>query len=231
METGLHPTMPGDMIPLTARLRPTGLAVRGVLHAPDGVPEGMVSLVLLGPDEPRFWSVFTASLEYHDGAPHPLDRWSRRVIGALAREEGGEAVFPSEGPPYAPFISWALASGQAWASPIGPLVHAKAGLFISYRGALALPYDLPSDLVAKPVCDNCARPCVSACPVRALSDTAPYDAKACLDHVSSDAGRVCRETGCLARQACPVAQGFTRLAAQSAFHMSAFMKAHRPCSD
>ena len=58
------------------------LAVFGTLS--DGVPEGVATLVLLGPLEPGFWPTFTASAEYADGRADPLDRWSARVIGTLA---------------------------------------------------------------------------------------------------------------------------------------------------
>ena len=84
-------------------------------------PDGGGSVLLLGPREPGFWPAFTASPEYADGNPDPIDRWSKRVIGALARRWQGRAVFPSDGPPYPPFIRWALASGRVWQSPAGLL--------------------------------------------------------------------------------------------------------------
>ncbi|MEO1689892.1 MAG: ferredoxin, partial [Pseudomonadota bacterium] len=64
--------------------------------------------VLIGPDEPAFWPLFSQSPEYRDGAPDPLDRWSRRVIDEVAAAQGGEALYPFGGPPYHPFYSWAL---------------------------------------------------------------------------------------------------------------------------
>ena len=83
---------------------------------------------------------FRASPEYRDGAPDPLDRWSERVIGGAGRGASArEALFPFGGPPWQPFTAWARRSGEAWESPVGLLVHARAGLFVSYRGALALP--------------------------------------------------------------------------------------------
>ncbi|MEZ5714348.1 MAG: hypothetical protein R3D85_03730 [Paracoccaceae bacterium] len=76
------------------------LAVMGLSH------DGGDTVVLLGPAEPGFWAHFTAQPEYDDGAPDPMDRWSKRAIGALARAWGGVAVFPSDGPPYPPFQAW-----------------------------------------------------------------------------------------------------------------------------
>ncbi|KUF12493.1 hypothetical protein [Pseudoponticoccus marisrubri] len=216
---------------LGAAARASGLALRGALHPDpeDGAPEGTGTLVLLGPDEPAFWPIFTASPEYADGAPDPLDRWSRRVIGALAEAWDGTALFPSDGPPYAPFLRWAEASGQAWPAPVGLMVHAQAGLFISYRGALALPVMLDLPPAATHPCPACAQPCLTACPVGALGPGQAYDVPRCQAHVASPAGRDCREAGCRVRRACPVAQeGFQRLVAQSAFHMAAFMQNYRP---
>ena len=95
--------------------------------------------MLLGPAGPAFWQAFRGSAERADGGPDPLDRWSARVIGGLADALGAVALFPFGGPPWRPFTAWARASGEAWVSPVGLLVHARAGLLVSYRGALGLP--------------------------------------------------------------------------------------------
>lgn len=193
------------------------LAVMGMTH--DG---GDSTVLLLGPAEPGFWAHFTAQPEYGDSAPDPMDRWSKRVIGALARDWGGVATFPSDGPPYPPFQDWALKSGQAFASPVGMLVHTTAGLMISFRGAVRLPGRIPLPAPRPNPCDSCAeRPCLSACPIGALGPQG-YDVAACRAYLSTPAGRDCMESGCLARRACPVSQSHGRLAAQSAFHMRAF---------
>ncbi|UYV38000.1 ferredoxin [Rhodobacteraceae bacterium D3-12] len=109
------------------------LALFGALH------DGPDTLLLLGPNEPGFWAHFTAQPEYSDGLPDPLDRWSKRVITSLAQAWDGTAIFPSDGPPYPAFLDWALRSKQAFTSPVGMLVHARAGLMVSYRGAVRLP--------------------------------------------------------------------------------------------
>lgn len=214
---------------LSAAARARGLALRGAFHPGpgDAAPDGTGTLVMLGPDEPRFWPVFTAAPEYQDGAPDPLDRWSRRVIDALAQQIGAQAIYPSDGPPYAPFIRWAERTGTAWPSPVGPLVQAEAGLFISYRAALALPARLPLPVPAAQPCPACHKPCTTACPVGALSPDHLYDVPRCKEHVASPEGAACRE-GCLVRRACPVAVDFARLPAQSAFHQAAFMRSWRP---
>jgi hypothetical protein len=210
---------------IASAARACGLAVRGAFHPEpeDAAPEWAGTLILLGPDEPEFWQIFTAAPEYRDGRPKPLDRWSKRVASSLAETFAGSAVFPYDGPPYAPFLRWAERSGENWPSPIGLLVHAEAGLFISFRAALAVPewLDLP-DAPENP-CYTCAdRPCETACPVGALGPGQAYDVPACVAHVTSPQGAACR-SGCLVRQACPVSRAFGRLPEQSAFHMRAFL--------
>ncbi|MBY6159881.1 ferredoxin [Mameliella alba] len=202
-----------------------GLRVRGALHPGpgDGAPEGTGTLLLLGPDEPRFWSLFSRSPEYTDKSADPLDRWSKRVVRTLAEDWNATALFPSDGPPYAPFLAWALGTGRAWSSPVGMLVHDAAGLFISYRAAVALTARLDLPVTGSAPCAPCPRPCETACPVGALAPGHPYDVDRCKAHVASPEGATCRTGGCLTRRACPVAVDFTRRPEQSAFHMDAFL--------
>lgn len=209
---------------IAARAAAHRLDVFGAFHPgpQDGVPPGTRTLLLLGPGEPGFWPHVTASPEFADGAPDPLDRWSRRVIGQLACDLGAKALFPFGGPPWQPFIAWARKSGRAWESPVGLLVHDRAGLMVSYRGALALKVhiDLPAPPQAAP-CETCAQPCLRACPVGALSG-AGYDTAACHGYLDTGPGADCRNGGCAVRRSCPVSQGYGRLPAQSAYHMARF---------
>ncbi|GKY89184.1 ferredoxin [Sinisalibacter aestuarii] len=187
--------------------------------APDGETGGAV--MLLAPREPGFWPAFTAAPEYADGRPDPMDRWSKRVIGALAADWGGEAVFPSDGPPYPPFIAWALATGRVWTSPVGLLVHDRLGLWLSFRGAVRLAQPLTAPPAANP-CESCPdQPCRNACPVSALSPNG-YDTAACHDFLDRPEGADCMARGCGARRACPVGQAWGRSDDQSRFHMKAF---------
>lgn len=183
----------------------------------DGFDAG--TLVLIGPDGARFWPIVTASPEYQDQQPDPIDRWSRRVIGQLADAIGAPAFFPFGAPPYHPFYQWATRSGRAWPSPVSLLVHAEQGLFISYRGAILLPGPMPTPSLQRP-CDTCAQPCLSACPVNALGPDG-YDVAACHAFLNTPAGSDCLMRGCAVRRSCPVGQDL-RPEAQSAYHMRRF---------
>ncbi len=215
------PPAAADLAALQAAAAAHRLAVFGGFHpAPE---EGLgATLLLFGPAEPGFWPQVTAQPEFADSAPDPLDRWSARVIGALADRFGGVAHFPFGLPPYRPFYSWALRSGRAWASPVGLLVQDSAGLLVSYRGALALPARLAlPEPPAAPPCATCPQPCRTACPAAALSP-AGYDTAACHRFLDRPAGAGCMTQGCRVRTACPVAQSYARLAEQSAYHMRLF---------
>jgi len=209
---------------IEARLGPHHLSVFGGFHPAegDGAPEGCGTLVMVGPREPGFCAHVTAAAEFQDTRPDPLDRWSRRVIGRIACDLGGKALFPFGGPPYRPFIAWAKATGRAWSSPVELLVHDQAGLMVSYRGALALSQRiaLPAPPAQRP-CATCHRPCEAACPVGALGASG-YDVPACHAYLATAAGQDCLDLGCQVRRACPISQTYGRRAEQSAFHMRSF---------
>ncbi|MGO4853822.1 ferredoxin [Phaeovulum sp. W22_SRMD_FR3] len=187
----------------------------------DGLAEGIASLALLSPAEPGFWPHLTATQEFADGKPDPIDRWSRRVVGQLACDLGGKAYFPFGGPPYRPFIGWALRSGRVWASPVSLLISAEMGLFTSFRGAVGLRLPLPAPEPRTSPCTGCAAPCRSACPVSALGPEG-YNVAACHDHLNTPEGNACLSAGCHARRACPFSETYGRLPEQSAWHMRHF---------
>jgi len=201
------------------------LDIFGVLRCTqqDGAPDDARVMLLLGPYEPGYWDHVTACAEWQDKQKDPIDRWSQRVITTLALQFDGIALFPFGGPPFQPFIQWALKSGQAWQSPVSLLVHARAGLMVSYRGALALPYeiDLPEPSISP--CKKCEKPCLTACPSGALTGSG-YDVPACHRYLDTSDGQSNLRHGCGVRRACPVSQSYGRVEAQSAYHMSIFHK-------
>ena len=202
-----------------------GLSVFAAFHPDpnDKAPEGSQTLLMLGPKEPGFWALIKASPEF-DSAD-PVDHWSKRVINDLAKRLNAEALFPFGGPPYQPFISWSLRSGRVWQSPVSLMIGDEAGLFLSFRGALAFKDKLvlPENPAASP-CDTCERkPCFTACPTAALTE-AGYDVPACHAFLDLDQGKPCYSGGCLVRRSCPVSKSYGRLTEQSAHHMRHFHK-------
>ncbi|MEM6277152.1 MAG: ferredoxin [Pseudomonadota bacterium] len=197
-----------DLVPY---LEPRGLRVNG------GFVEGAETIALISPGD-DFWSVFSASEEYLDGQPDPMDRWSMHVIGDLAEALCAHAYFPF-GPEQAPFFTWAQRSGQAWLSPVNLLVGAAMGLNVSYRGALG--FDHPIDFDPTPqICAPCAAPCTTACPAGALTPGG-YDVPACKAYLAAHPTGPCRTKGCAVRRACPAST--PQLPAHAQFHIEAFL--------
>lgn len=183
-----------------------------------GFHDDDTTTILLGPKEPGFWDYVTDRPEF--SGEDPLDLWSQWAITALAHITASTPLFPFGGPPFQPFISWALKSGEAWQSPVGLIVHKDTGLLASYRGALRFEglIDLPPP--ATRPCDSCAsKPCLTVCPVAAIGE-AGYDVPKCKAHVRGDP--VC-QAGCRVRLSCPISTSYGRTADQTAFHMKAFM--------
>ncbi|MDP4032863.1 MAG: ferredoxin [Pseudorhodobacter sp.] len=213
-----------DLARIDALAAPHFLAVFGGLSArpEDALPPGTRHLLLLGPKEPGFWPHITAQPEWSDGATDPLDRWSRRVIGRMADDLGGMALFPFGGPPHQPFQQWALRSGRAWQSPVRLLVHDKAGLMVSFRGALALRQKLALPPPPENPCKTCAtKPCLTACPTSALTG-AGYNLAACHAFLDTVAGKDCLTCGCAVRRSCPLSHAYARMPQQSSYHMGQF---------
>jgi len=197
------------------------VAARHSLLVTAGVHDGDDTLWLLAPDTRRFWAHLATQPESLDGLPDRVDRWSARIMPLIADTCDAQAVLPFGGPPWAPFLTWAMHSGQIWQSPVGPLVHHQMGLWISFRGALRQRGRHPLPDAQPNPCPTCAKPCVTACPVGALGDGA-YDVAACRAHVASPDGIACR-TGCLVRHACPVGTQFALPPDHGAHHMRAFL--------
>lgn len=227
---------PLDLAALSKALAEQGLILRGGFH-PEPVdtlpplPDGAAAetLLLVGNAGPDLWRVFETSPEHLDGTRDPLNRWTERVVGALAEATGATALYPFGGPPYWPFVAWAKRCEPVAESPIGMLIHPDYGLWHAYRAALLLPERLalpPRDASAIP-CERCQhRPCLASCPVGAF-DMSGYDVGACAGHLDRPEGEDCMTMACRARRACPAGAAFAYEPAQAAFHMTAFLDNRR----
>lgn len=218
---------------IAATVDAAGFVVLGRLgdgHATlSSAPEGTRTLLLIGWGGGSRWPLFRSSPEYHDGRPDPLDRWTQRIVDDLSATLGAHPLYPSDGPPWYPFQSWAVAAGVAYPSPIGLLIHPVYGLWHSYRAALAFERDVAVDLPAAgpSPCTTCmTQPCLSSCPIDAYGPNR-FDAARCRTHVGSELGRSCLFDGCLARNACPVGSKWRNSDDQIRFHQRAFLQSFR----
>lgn len=203
---------------LQTRLHANGLVLLG------SIVEGGRTRVMVGNAGSRMVP-HVPGLPEADPRDDPVNRWTRQVMEPIAEEFGATVSYPFDGPPWHPFVSWMLATGQAFISPLGLAVHPRYGLWFALRAALlfdrVLALDPPD--AASP-CETCPdRPCLSACPVGAFTGTA-YDAEGCRDHLATTAGDDCMTQGCRARRACPVGTAWRYTPAHAGFHMRAFAR-------
>jgi NAD-dependent dihydropyrimidine dehydrogenase PreA subunit len=217
-------------------LVPAGLLLRGGFapRPEDGLPavsggRPAGTLLLVGNAGSALWRAFAGSPEIGDGKPHPLNRWTRRLVDGAATGVGGRALYPFDADPPWPFQRWARRAEPVHPSPIGLLIHPEYGLWHAYRAAVLLAerLDIPPPPPIRRPCDNCAeKPCLSSCPVGAFT-AAGYAVAACLNHLEVPAGEDCVGQGCRARRACPVGAAYRQEPAQADFHMRAFVAAAR----
>jgi hypothetical protein len=208
---------------ISQSIAPYGLIISGAFYPSAIDPSGAKTLVLLSPNA-AFWNVFKNDPEYTDNTPNPIDRWSTRVITALATQLSARPQFPFGGPPYSPFLDWAKQSGRAFSSPLGMLVHDTYGMMISYRGALAFDtkIDLPKHEPTPP-CETCTtKPCLTACPVGAITPDDGYDVPSCHAYLDTLGGSTCMTRACQVRTSCPVSVAVNREIAHNLLHMRAF---------
>lgn len=213
-----------------AAVRAGGLAPRGVVvfGAADEVPgfdDGRParSALLVGWRGREGWAAFATSPERTDGLPHPLDRWSERLIGGIADDLGAAAVFPHRGPPWWPFQRWAMRAEGLSPSPTGMLIDTTLGLWHAFRGALLFDRVIGREAAPQTSpCETCrTRSCLVACPADAFTGET-YDVGRCRGFLESHAGGLCRTDGCRARDACPVGRAHRYAPDQIRFLMSAF---------
>ncbi|MEX0343679.1 MAG: hypothetical protein AB3N20_02075 [Rhizobiaceae bacterium] len=228
---------PGFLKSIAAALAENGLVLRGGFDfakdedAPAGIrSEPAKSVLLVGQRGAGNWNHFNKWLQKFKNKPeNPLDTWSREVICVVAADCSARAVFPSD-KPWLPFQQWASRAEGLRPSPLGILIHPEFGLWHAYRGALLFDdvIGLPQPPKSSHPCDDCEdKPCLITCPVSAISLNG-YDVAGCAGHVSTADDGHCRNTGCLARNSCPVGANYRYPAEVQAFHMAAFLANNTP---
>ena len=235
-ETPLPSTQKNPGMELAGLLDDAGFLVLGAVRDVDpgtvsgGVPatggsDARLHLTLIGSTGPGLWPVFRESPEYLDNRPDPLDRYTLRVLTAIADRVSCRVLFPFEGPPYHPFQQWALKCGGFSQSPLGVLAHRTYGPWAGFRAVFlsAEPFCKTALPLSDGPCLSCEdKPCLSACPVGAVSLTEGYRVAACRTHLAESRDQDCW-SGCLARRACPYGQQHRHGAETARFHMERFV--------
>jgi hypothetical protein len=205
-----------------ALLAEHGLLARGGFNFEPVEDAPAKAIVLVGHGGAGYWPHFETWHRQNPALDDPLDTWSRMVIDRVAREIGARSVYPNDRP-YLPFQQWAMRAERLSPSPLGLLMHPVYGLWHAYRGAFLFDREIRIQAVPKSIhlCDPCiGKPCLNTCPVDAFSHDG-YAVKRCRSHVRSG-GVACRQSGCIARNACPH-DAWRYPPEVQAFHMAAFI--------
>ncbi len=201
------------------------LAPQGILPLGWFRFDGAKPALLLGDVGGSQWDCFARSGYMEDWQPDPLDRWTKASVSPVALAVDSIALYPF-GEKVWPFQQWAKEAMGVSSSPLGLLIHPVYGLWMALRAALVFDeaFDLPATQRQAPPCSSCAdKPCLTSCPVNAFAGDV-YHADLCRKYVRSAEGEECRDSGCLARRACPVGREYEYSPNQQAFHMSIFAR-------
>lgn len=206
----LRRALAGDALAL---LGVTSAADARALYAPrepaDDPLGSARSVVVVASGGRAFWERLPAAARA--GEEHPIDRVGRGAIArALSTLPAGSRLVEQEATDRFDLRRLAERAGLGVVSPhLLLLIHPVFGPWVSVRGLVAVPVDLPaSGPLAYDPCGACARPCLDACPVGAYSRAASFDVDRCATHrLRSDdvppPATHCAER-CHARYACVV---------------------------
>jgi hypothetical protein len=216
----LLPLAPAQFDAACAPVGPSAPRLADLLRAAAGA-------VVIGSGGRVFFDRFSAETpEAKDGAPHPLDRFTRRVVteavgAALAPLAVSHALyFPFAGAaPLIPFQRLGRAAGLGAPSPLGLQTHPVFGPWWAYRALIVVDTQLPEAAPLGDGCAGCSAPCVDACPASAVARDG-FRIAAC--HARRLSAQPCR-LSCAARIACIRGPEHRYRDEQLAFHMAASM--------
>ena len=184
--------------------------------------------ILIGNVGSKMWDRFVRSIEYGDGKPNPMNRWTAKIVGELANSTNGLPIYPFD-EPYWPFQKFAQKAAKVQPSPLGILIHPEFGLWHAFRAVLVFddPVEVLQSYVSKHYieevqnhpCNDCLeKPCLSSCPVGAIDENG-LNPSTCFAHLKTGSDPNCLATGCEARNACPVGSANRYCQEQIQFHM------------
>jgi hypothetical protein len=189
--------------------------------------DGARGALIVGSGGRAFFDRFASDgPEAKDGARHPLDRFTERLVGETTRAALDSlrvryrVYFPFDGAlPLIPFQRLGRAAGLGGSSPLGLQIHPTFGPWWAYRALVVVDRPWPAGPPLGDACAGCSAPCVDACPGRAVARTG-FFVPAC--HAHRLTAEPCR-LSCAARIACVRGPDHRYRDEQLAFHMAASM--------
>lgn len=193
---------------LSADMLPT--ALHTALQEADIRLQNYFSLVLIGHSGNTMWQRLHKHKEGVRGQD-PVDEFSISYTKMFIEKylDGCEYIvlYPGELP--IPLQQLGTIAGWHHRSPLGLGINSAYGPWFGYRAAMLVRAKLPVmvDRLGESPCEQCAdKPCISACPVNALSDSKFPNISICVDYRLQEQSPC--ELQCLARLACPVGKEF-----------------------
>lgn len=179
------------------------------------------SLVLIGNSGPRMWEILADKLNGYHESSDVFDFSSRQAVLDWSNEELNEATYRLLYPTSLPVSLQTMGAYLGWShpSPLGLGIHPTYGLWFAYRAAFLVDAALEASMVREDCspCDSCLeKPCLSACPPKALSSMAPPSLSLCSGYRLKN-GSPCA-TSCMARFACPVGKEYRYAKEQMKYH-------------
>ena len=159
-------------------------------------------LIMLGQGGRGLWDSMEAEGYESDNRFDDYARTGVAEFAASMGEPAWEIIYPSD--VLLPLGRMAEFSGWGAPSPLGLTINDTFGLWLAHRVVFLIDADIPvSTSTTTHPCTTCAdAPCVSACPVGAVSTTTGFDVDACSNSESRMALRA--RTAAWARIACPI---------------------------
>ena len=162
-------------------------------------------LVLIGNGGKQFWTSFQAAGDKQ--VENPVDQYSAILVNKFIRDylPPAPALMLFPGPYSIPLQRLGALAHWHHSSPLGVGIHSEYGLWFAYRAAFLTTALLPLRISSpsESPCKTCIKPCISACPVHAISNNQQPDLSKCLNFRLQEE-TVCADR-CLARLACPIA--------------------------
>ena len=186
------------------------------------LPDARTALVVASGGR-ALWTALRGAPEF-DAGSDPVDTYTARVVGALARDLSGaghpsRALYPLEqrGGAWADFVALAREAGLGASSRLGMLIHPIYGPWLSIRSVLLTTLECPSGapIIGFDPCSECAAPCAEACPGDAVWPEG-ISARVCYETQRTEPACALR---CNARHACVVGPEHAYVAEAEAHHM------------